>query len=220
MSAHNSATNIEALLFDFDGTLIDASEVICYCFNYALTSQGIEPLEAARIKSMIGTPLRKMFEPFTDQADLDDLVNQYRKAFSENSPGKSRLIPGIAEFFEQIDSQLKMGIVTSRSSKGARQILLEFGLLKHFSIVVGIEDVINGKPHPEGIHKALSSLGTAPDKSVFIGDTVFDILAGKSAGTLTIGVTTGYHSRVDLIEAGADEVVDRLTESEILAVPK
>ena len=212
MMVMDNNSKIEALLFDFDGTLIDASEVICSCFNHALSSQGLQPLDADQIKPMIGTPLREMFAPFSDRTDLDALLKGYRKAFNELSPGRSHLIPGVSELVNQIDSGIKLGVVTSRTSRGARQILDEFGLLERFAVLVGIEDVEKGKPDPEGVLTALSQISVTPVKAAFVGDTVFDIEAGRNAGTLTIGVTTGYHSRTELSDAGADRIIDRLTE--------
>jgi HAD superfamily hydrolase (TIGR01509 family) len=212
MENHSFNLIIEAILFDFDGTLIDASDVICSSFNRSLSGQGIPTLSPDRIKPMIGKPLREMFSSFAVQADLNDLIDGYRLAFNELSPGRSRLLPGVDELINGLDPEVKLGVVTSRSGKGARRILNDFGLLKRFEVVVGIEDVVNGKPEPEGVLSALDQIGVSPQKAVFVGDTVFDIEAGKRAGTFTVGIGTGYHSKSDLIRAGADRVFDTISE--------
>jgi len=208
----NDFKPLKALLFDFDGTLIDASNVICTCFNRTLARQGLGPLDPEEIRSRIGKPLRDMFLPFSDEADLEQLIRGYRESFHELSPGKSSLIPGVRELLTRMDNGILLGVVTSRTARGARQILEEFQLLEKFTVLIGIEDVTRGKPHPEGLLKALSRMNVSSDRAAFIGDTVFDIEAGRKAGTFTIGVTTGYHTREELIDAGADRVIEHLNE--------
>jgi len=203
-------SSLTAVLFDFDGTLIDASAVICACFNAALTKYDLEPVPFETIKLGIGRPLRELFAEQGDQVSVDLLTDEYKRVFAELSAGRSYPLPGAEDLVSSLSRGHRLGIVTSRSSSGTSKILKDLGLLDCFSTIVGIEDVINGKPDPEPVFLALERLSVRPHHSVFIGDTTYDMQAGSRAGTRTIGVTSGSHTREELLEAGAEVVVGNL----------
>jgi len=202
--------DLDAVLFDLDGTLIDASEVICTSFNGALTTYGLNPLPAETIKLGIGRPLRDLFFEEGEDVPVDLLVEEYRRVFTELSPGRSRLLPGVRELLASLPKHQKLGIVTSRSSSGTVKILKDLALLDRFSVIVGIEDVASSKPSPAPVLFALEKVAVEAHNSAFVGDTPYDMEAGSRAGTRTIGVTTGSHSREQLVAAGADFVVSDL----------
>ncbi len=204
----------QAIIFDFDGTLVDASDAICHSFNAALEKCGLPRMDPERIRSMIGRPLVGMFERVAEgssEADVDRFVSEYRSAFFTHSLVLTRLMPGTEETLTHFSSALKLGIATSRKSDGALHILQNFGLLDYFSAVVGIEHVSVSKPDPEPIHRTLEQLQVPAERAVMVGDTTDDMMAGKRAGVMTVGVTTGTTSRAELIEGGADHVVTRLS---------
>jgi pyrophosphatase PpaX len=209
-------TRFDAILFDFDGTLVDAAELICHSFNETLIANGIPRLADETIRSQIGRPLRDMFAELNSGVSADLLVAEYKNRFSAHSPAGSHLLPGVAEFLEQIPDTVKLGIVTARMATGAVSILRSFALEQYFPVVIGIEDVENSKPDPEPVHLALARLGVAAKRTMLVGDTVFDIEAGKRAGTFAVGITTGSTPRSDLLKAGADRVVESLFELESL----
>ena len=204
--------DLAAVLFDLDGTLIDASEVICTSFNAALIKHDLQPLRRATIKKGIGRPLTDLFIEQGKDVPVDLLVREYKHVFAKLAPGQSRLMPGAKELLSALSPKKKLGIVTSRSYAGTSNILKELGLLDYFSTLVGIEDVEHSKPSPAPVLFALQKLGIRAHDSAFVGDTTFDMEAGHSAGTRTIGVTTGSYGRKQLLTAGADFVVGSLFE--------
>jgi len=203
-------SEMDAVLFDLDGTLIDASEAICLSFNEALTRHGLKPLSDDTVKAAIGRPLRELFEEQCRQVPVDDLIEGYKRAFLRVAPGRSFLMPGVQELVSLLSKRRKLGVVTSRSSAGTAQILRDLGLLEYFSLLVGIEDVEQPKPNPAPVLFALHKLEVTAQKSVFVGDTTYDMEAGRRAGTMTVGVTSGSHTKEQLLAAGADFVVSDL----------
>jgi pyrophosphatase PpaX len=205
----------KAIIFDFDGTLVDASEAISRSFNFALRECGYPEIEESQIFRMIGAPLVEMFTsrfPEAREDQIEHFVAEYRKVFLSNNLNLTRLLPGVVQVLSHYFPETRLAIATSRRSDGAIRILEKFGLRRYFPIIVGIEHVKDSKPHPEPIYRALEQLGTGPEDSVMVGDTRVDMIAGRRAELQTVGVTTGTSSETDLLDAGAHHVLNRLSD--------
>ncbi len=207
---------IKALIFDFDGTLVDASRAICVAFNNTLTSSGFRAFPESEVRRMIGRPLTRMFSEATrlseSSARMPSFIDEYRRHFRPISQAYSKALPGVPEMARLLMKRNTLGIATSRISDGAIHILEGLGLLECFTAIVGLEHVSNPKPHPEAVLKALDEIRAHPDEAAMVGDTVDDIVAGREAGLMTVGVTTGASTRQALEEAGADSVLDHMSE--------
>ena len=87
------------------------------------------------------------------------------------------------------------GVVTSKRRKPTRESLKITGLTDFMDVVVTVEDTKQPKPHPDGILSALKQLSVLPAEAVYIGDSIYDIMTGKNAGTATIGVSWGIAAK-------------------------
>lgn len=206
---------IQAAIFDFDGTLIDASEAICLSFNAVLSRNGLEPLGTDTVREMIGRPLWDMFGEVLDHPSADFVetcVAQYRAEFMPRSLPLSKPMPGLAVMLKQLAGSVLCGIATSRTVHGACHILEGFGLDQHFDTIVGIDSVTHSKPHPEPVLTALRNLNISPRQAVMVGDTMDDISAGRTAGTMTVGMARDTKRIEELWAAGADHVIQSLEE--------
>jgi HAD superfamily hydrolase (TIGR01509 family) len=204
-----------AVVFDFDGTLVDASEAICLSFNQVLSRNGLPTWEEPSIRRLIGRPLREMFTtalPAATPEDVDRLLAEYRAAFLPISIKLAQLLPGCRETVQTLAETNKLAIATSRAGNGAWRILEAMKLHSYFETIIGIYDVEQPKPHPEPVLRALERLDISPARAALVGDTTDDVVAGKAAGVFTVGITTGVHDRAELTAAGADEVVDSLCQ--------
>lgn len=211
-----SGSRIRAAVFDFDGTLFDATGAIVHSFNAALVRHGRPALPRSTILPWVGRPLYEMFpglEPDAAGGKLDAYIEAYRDAFWPVAVSHTRPLPGLAECLAALRADgLNLAIATHRSGRGAVQILEGFGLRDFFAAIVALEHIENTKPHPEPVLKALAQLGVEPAAAAMIGDTPDDVRAGRAAGALSVGVTTGAHTRAVLMEAGADVVLETLAE--------
>lgn len=208
-------SHIRALIFDFDGTLVDASVPICRAFNIALERFGASPAREERIRELIGRPLREMFPvmlPDAQPNDIEQLIGYYREAFRPLATRLSKPIPGLERMLDHFHPKMKLGIATSRMSDGAQLILGALHVLDRFDVIIGLQDVQNAKPHPEPVLKALHALDVAPEQAVMVGDVPADMCAGKAAGAHAVGVVSALYPESLLIEAGADAVIRTLDE--------
>ncbi len=207
--------DIRALIFDFDGTLIDASIPICRSFNAALERFGAEPVEEVEIRKLIGKPLREMFPavvPSIGPDEIEQLIDYYRESFRPMAAALSRPMPGLKAMLAHFHPNTKLGIATSRMSDGAQIILGALQVLDQFDVVIGLQDVDNAKPHPEPVLKALDALQTEPAHAIMVGDIPADIEAGKRAGTHTVGMVSELYPADRLRAAGADAIIHALDE--------
>jgi phosphoglycolate phosphatase len=108
-----------------------------------------------------------------------------------------------------------LGIATGKGRAGLDSVLLQHGLSDAFQ-TLQTADRCRGKPDPEMLLQAIAETGLAAEEAVMIGDTTFDMEMARSAGTLAIGVSWGYHDSMDLRDAGAHAVIDH--PSELLSV--
>jgi len=190
------------ILFDLDGTLIDSTECILTSFEHAFDTLGTPRPPRELIKAQIGYPLDMMFEKVgADKAKVWDFVAAYKSKYREISLPGTSLIDGALEAIELSSSFARLGVVTTKTSRYSRELLEHMGVMKHFEVLIGREDVEHPKPHPEPIEKALDAMcpECSRDKVWMIGDTMMDIEAANAAGVRHVGVFTGYGEPKTLI---------------------
>jgi 2-phosphoglycolate phosphatase len=206
--------SLHAAVFDFDGTLFDATGAIVHAFNAALRAYGCPELPAERILPLIGRPLFEMFpalEPSARGARTDAFIAAYREAFGPVCVEMTRPLPGLTAALDALTrAGLKLAIATNRSEGGARAILRGFGMELRFEAIVALEHVDQVKPHPEPVYKACAALGVPVGAAAMIGDTPDDMRAGRAAGAWVVGVETGVHPAAALAAAGAHIVIPTL----------
>lgn len=214
--------NVRAIIFDFDGTIVDASEAIITCFNSVLRKHGLPGMPVDALLKMVGRPLRDIYAaaiPRAGPSEIELYMEEYRRMFFTLSDSLTRALPGAEKTLAHYSPRLKLGIATSRTACGAGRMLDGLGLREHFSAIVGIEDVKETKPNPEPVLLVLKLLGVGSGEAVMVGDTPDDIAAGKAAGLETAGVTSGVQGKEALESAGADYVLERLWDlTEIIKV--
>jgi len=213
---------IRAVVFDFDGTLFDASDAICHALNAALAAHGRAPLPREEILPRIGRPLVEIFQalsPGAPPAAVQSHVAAYRAAFWPVSLSRTRMLPGLRACLDRLRGRVGLAIATNRTERGARFILEGFGFDGCFDVIVALEHVRRVKPDPEAVRLACERLAVPPAQALMVGDTPDDVAAGRAAGAATLGVTTGAHDRTALAAAGADAVAESLAELPALLIP-
>lgn len=207
-----SSLPASAVLFDLDGTLVDSIELIVSSCHHAFCDRpGPSDDE---ILSTIGRPLVEMFEAYAaSEADMRALIDRYREYQLVHHDRLTNAYPGIAEAVRELDeSGYLLGIVTSKIKRLANRALDHVGLATHMRVVVGYDDTERHKPDPAPVVHALERLGATASGAVFVGDSPYDIEAGRRAGVIPLGVTWGPYARGVLVEAGAVAVVDHPTD--------
>jgi len=187
------------ILFDLDGTLIDSTEAIVESFFVAFDKNGIQKPTPKEIISLIGHPLDFMFLHLgIKKEQINTILADYKVHYRAVSKPKTKLLENAKEAIILASKFAKLGVVTTKTGEYSKELLSYFGVLDYFEIVIGREDVINPKPHPEPILKAIHEMNAIKDYSVMIGDTCLDVISAKDAEIHSIAVTTGYATKQEL----------------------
>jgi len=203
-----------AVLFDLDGTLVDSIELIVSAAMNAFASRpGPSPSEE-QIRNTIGRPLPTTFGPWlVDDNDLPFLISKYREFQLEHHDRLTNAYDGIVDAVAALDAAgCKMGIVTSKVGFMAERALVHTGLAQYMRCIIASDSTTRHKPDPEPVVAALEKLGAEPSHACFVGDSPYDIQAGRAAGVHAIGVTWGAFTRETLIDAGAEVILQHPSE--------
>jgi pyrophosphatase PpaX len=183
-------THFDGYLFDLDGTLINTIDLIVDCFKHILKDQPIQLPPEDVIRSNVGTPLYKQYQKYLGHLhdiDYDKIVDQHITYQMTIWKEYVHLYDGIAEMLSVLDSRgKKMAVVTSRRLDSAELYLRELGIIKYFPVIITPIATIKHKPDAEPALKAAELVGLTPEQCIMIGDSVFDIQCGTSAGMKTV----------------------------------
>ncbi|HEX8210659.1 MAG TPA: HAD-IA family hydrolase [Longimicrobium sp.] len=207
-------TPIRAVLYDFDGTLADSTELIMQCYRHTMTTHLGECPPDEEWLSGFGTPLADQIARFARTPDeTGAMLDTYRDHQDSLLQTALRPYPGAEEVLSELQRRgVPLAIVTSRLRHATLRGLDICGLSRHFEVIITPEDVRNAKPDPEPVLLALERLGVPAAEALFVGDSPHDVAAGRAAGTRTAGVLWGPFPRRTLEEAGADFLLQRQDE--------
>ena len=208
------ALDVDTILFDADGTLIDTRRDIWTSINLAFARAGLPRVSYERTKQYIGPGSRMLVYNLLPPEHRDrtpEVLEDYLARYMEHALDETDLYPGIRKVLEHL-SHLRLTVATNKSRPITERILKGLGVRERFDVVLGPEDVEQLKPHPEMILKTLELTDTESERAVIVGDTPNDIRSGKAAGVRTCAATYGYYPKESLIREGPDFVVDGAEE--------
>jgi len=204
---------IKAVLFDMDGTLIDAPEAICSVVSETIRELTGDEVSQEEIAKYIGRPIWEFFEELSPELreKSREASAVYRKKYDLVAEGMTRLLPHAKETLAELKGKkLKIGVVSQRPVELTWRILKYMGLNEFVDRVTSGEET-RPKPSPDSLLQAMDELGVKPNETVMVGDATFDIDAAKRAGTKSIGVMTGVGTREELKKSGANVILDDLS---------
>lgn len=205
---------LRTFLFDLDGTLIDSIRLILDSYHHALRCHNLPALTDEHWLSGVGTPLRVQFAPWKeDPALFEALIVSYREFNLANHDRMVTVYSGVADVVGALKrAGYGVGLVTSKNRHGATLGLRLAGIHDHMDVLIGADDVENPKPHPEPVEKAMSLLGADRASTVYIGDSIHDMLSGRAAGVRTAAALWGPFGREHLEGATPDYWLERPEE--------
>ena len=178
----------KALLFDFDGTLLDTNDLIVQTFMQIFDEIFPGQFSTQDCLKFIGPSLKQTFDELTP-GRTDEMIAKYKKWNAQHHDELVKGYDAVLETLEQLHAMgIKLAIVSTKGREGISRGMKVLGAGHLFDVIVGIDDVTHVKPHPEPILLALQKLGVTKEEAIMIGDNSHDIEGGKNAGVRTAGV--------------------------------
>ena len=202
-------------IFDCDGTLVDSGATIHAALGTALGAHGHDCPPPAVTRQVIGLSLDEAMAALVPEADYSQLSRSYKDAFvAMRGAGQVEepLYDGITDLLDarEADGWL-LGVATGKSDRGLRHCLTIHGIFDRF-ITLQTADRHPSKPHPAMALAAMAEAGAEPHRTVFIGDTGWDMGCARAAGCGAIGAGWGYHELDELRAMGAHFVAGQPAE--------
>lgn len=210
--------NFDAVLFDFDGTMVDSSKGIFHSLIYALRSAGADEPDEATLRKFIGPPIYDSFQNLFHfpEDEIEFLIKKYRENYSSEGLLMLDIYDGIPELLKKLhDSGIKTATASSKPRVFIQRILEATGLGEHIDYIGGTSFDEKGAGKTAILVDAMENLGcTDKSRVLMVGDRKYDIDGAKGAGIPTAAVLYGFGSREEFEKHGAEYIVNGTKELE------
>jgi len=184
--------NIRLIIFDLDGTLIDAYRAIHKSLNFAMARLGYPCQAISVVRRAVGWGDKNLLRPFVDKKDLAAALGIYRKHHEKSLVRYSRTFSGVKKLLSFLKSKgYKLAVASNRPTKFSSLLLDHLGLNKYFDYVLCADKLKKGKPDPQILRKIMKKFSLSREQTLYVGDMAIDAQAGKRAAVKTVIVTTG-----------------------------
>jgi len=190
-------SNIQAVLFDLDGTLIDSAPDLGAAADKMRTDRGLPSLPIEGYRPMAGAGARGMlgiaFGLTPEHPDFAALREEFFVNYERCMTERTLVFDGVAQLLEQLQLRaLPWGVVTNKVSRFTEPLTRALPLFASAAAVVSGDSTPHAKPHPAPLLEAARRIGIEPSRCVYVGDDERDIVAGRAAGMVTVAATYGY----------------------------
>ena len=204
---------------DLDGTLVDSVPDLAWCIDRTMPQFGIPRRGEALVRRWVGNGVERLVErALTGEWDapaeprlLRDASRAFLSLYSAHGRDRSRVYPGVHDGLAALRAHgAVLACITNKPHGPAVELLAHLALLEFFELVIGGDSLPRRKPDPLPLLHACSELDVTVEQSVFIGDSINDVLAARAAGMRVACVSYGYNHGRDISEAAPDAVIDSL----------
>lgn len=222
----NLSSPFHGVFFDLDGTLADTAPDLVAATNQLLVSRQLspKPYEVLRPRASAGARglLEGAFGITPEHPDFIALRDEFFKNYESALLVHSQLFEGMDELLKKMEAaNLPWGIVTNKSERFTNPLTELMGLRQRAVSTVSGDTTPHSKPHPEPILHAARIAKIDPTKSIYVGDDIRDVIAGKAAGMLTVAAAYGYCGCKEPPEAwGADYIINNPLDLLAIIFPK
>ncbi len=203
---------IRAVLFDLDGTLVDAFADIAAAANHVRKGLGFQRLSVDEVKQHVGHGARQLVAGVTGfQMGTPELEREFENLlkFYEDHPASEAVpFPGVLDLLDRLPrAGVKMGICTNKPHSVTVGLLDSLQLSDFFGSIIGEQPGIPPKPDPAMVYQGMEQLGVSAADTLFVGDSPVDMEVARQAGLAVVALSHGAHSAEELTALGLGTVV-------------
>ena len=204
---------INYLLFDLDGTLIETTDLILSCYRASVSKLVETPPADEEILKGFGRPLRdqlwRLYPTLRDR--IDEMFALWRQAQEDLHDRLIKPFPRTVETLSELRRRgYPLGVVTSKERGTAVRGMRLNGLHGLIEPLVCVDDTTNHKPHPEPILRGIELMGARADQTLYVGDSLYDMKAGRGAGARVAAALWGPFPKEPLLEFGPDYLLESI----------
>ncbi|PXV56167.1 phosphoglycolate phosphatase [Dyella jiangningensis] len=204
--------NIQGVLFDLDGTLLDSAPDLYAALKTQCEEMQVAVPPYAMVREVVSRGSRAILRcafPDLDDDALMALVPRYLEIYHAVMAEHTRPFDGVDELLASLESQgIAWGVVTNKPGFLTDELLVRIGWTPRAAAVVSGDTLPVKKPDPAPVLLACERAGLDPSRCLFVGDDRRDVMAGAAAGMYTVAVRWGYLDGGDPLQWNADLVVD------------
>ena len=205
--------DIKLVIFDLDGTLVDAYLAIISSFNYTMRALNYPPRKDGVIRKAVGWGDDNLLKPFIEIKDLKKALAIYRRHHKKSLVRQSRLLPQARELLEYLKAKgYKLAVASNRPTQFSLIIIRHLKLKRYFEYILCADKLKNIKPHPEILKKILARFSLKPRQALYAGDMSIDAQAGRRAKIRTIIVTTGSSTKNEIRKERPWRIINKITD--------
>jgi len=210
--------DVEAILFDFEGTLVDLQWNLQGAVKETLEMLKtlrfpIQRLQGMKYSTLMLEAVRMAQEIGQSAGRVREKIGAIYDRFDEDALKRWTLREGSEDFLSALKTKgIKIGLVSNVGGKALDKAILKLDLHPFFNVVVSRNDVQSMKPSGEGLRLALSRLRVTSDEALYVGDSLDDIQAAKAAGVKVIVIMGIENSKAEFLSAGPDQLITHFKE--------
>ena len=212
----------DTVIFDLDGTLLDTLEDLMLSVNYALSRFTDVQRSLEEVRGFVGNGVRNLMRLSLpggeDNPDFERAFALFREHYAIHCRDHTRPYPGIMDMLHALDRRgLRMAIVSNKGDREVKEMNTVFfgGLC---AAALGERPGVRRKPAPDSLLEAMKELSSAPEHTLYVGDSEVDVLTAKNAGVDCLSVTWGFRTREHLERSGASRFIN--SPAQLLSLPE
>lgn len=222
IAGYETMNQTTAVLFDLDGTLLNSLEDLADSANFALRAMDRPQHSLEEYRYYVGNGVRNLMRralsgrldpiPQSDEPAaplVEEALQRFKAHYEINKTNKTKPYDGVFELLSQLKERGFRTAVISNKYDGAVRELADLYFSGLLDEAIGESQKVRKKPAPDGINEVLARFGYQKEDAIYVGDSDVDVQTAKNAGMFCVGAAWGFRGRQELLQAGADAVIER-----------
>lgn len=208
----------KAVIFDLDGTLLDTIEDIKETMNQVLREYNYQEYSQEEYKYFVGKGVDNLIKEVMKSGNIEQeafakLKKGYYEVYIKQATVNTKIYDGISELLTELKQKgISLNVLSNKPHSQTIEVIKHYFDDNVFDLVYGKKEEFLPKPHPDSASDLVANLNLNPEEILYVGDTETDMFTAKNAKFYSIGVLWGFRKKEELVNAGADKIVENPTE--------
>ena len=209
-------TEVNTVLFDLDGTLLDTLQDLTNSTNAAMEKMGFAPHTLDEVRRFVGNGIGNLIARSIpggkENPRFAGTLEAFKEHYAKHCLDETRAYPGIMELLDILQKRgIRMGIISNKADFAVKSLCEKF-FGQQIPVAVGEREGVRRKPAPDAVLAAMEELGSRPEGTLYVGDSDVDIDTARNAGIACVSCTWGFRDQTFLKEHGAENLIHQPQE--------